>query len=198
MALRVSGKNFDIGDAFRTHVQERIAAAVAKYYCGDINGHVMVAPDGTGYRAECRLHLSSGATLETEAKGHEVYACFDQSADRLEKRLRRYKSRLKDRHAGSNGSDDAETTMVANYVIEAPGDDALDLKDFAPVTVAEKPSHLKRLSVADAVLELDLSGAPVVVFRHAGHGRVNVVYRRGDGNIGWIDPDGGSSTSIRQ
>lgn len=197
MALRVSGKNFDIGDAFRTHIQERIAATVAKHYSGDVNGHVTVAPDGTGYRTECALHLSSGATLETEAKGHEVYACFDQSADRLEKRLRRYKSRLKDRHSPGNGSDDVEQTMVANYVIETPGDDAIDSKDFAPVTIAEKPSHLKRLSVADAVLELDLTGAPVVVFVHAGHGRVNVVYRRDDGNIGWLDPDTGPGASAR-
>lgn len=202
MALRVSGKNFDIGDAFRTHIHQRIAATLAKYYSGDINGHVMVAPDGTGYRTECALHLSSGTTLETEAKGHEVYACFDQSADRLEKRLRRYKSRLKDRHGGNNGADDVDATrgmtMVANYVIETPGEDAVDQRDFVPVTIAEKPSQLKRLSVADAVLELDLSGAPVVVFRHAGHGRVNVVYRRDDGNIGWVDPDTESSAPTHQ
>lgn len=198
MALRVSGKNFDIGDAFRTYVQERIAAAVSKYYSGDVNGHVTVGADGTGYRTECTLHLSSGMTLETEAKGHEVYACFDQSADRLEKRLRRYKSRLKDKHAGGNGADDVEPTIVTDYVIEAPGDDAVDVKDFAPVTIAEKPSHLKRLSVADAILELDFSGAPVVVFRHAGHGRVNVVYRRGDGNVGWVDPETGPGAPARQ
>ena len=152
--MRVSGKNFDIGDAFRTHVQERIAVTVAKYYSGEVNGHVTVAPDGTGYRTECTLHLSSGTTLETEAKGHEVYLCFDQSADRLEKRLRRYKSRLKERHAGSNGADDVDATVVANYVIEAPGDDALDLKDFAPVTIAEKSSHLKRERAARAAMRL--------------------------------------------
>lgn len=197
MAVRVSGKNIDIGDAFRAHVQERIASTISKYYAGGVSGHVTVAPDGSGYRTECTLYLSSGMTLETEAKGHEVYACFDQSADRLEKRLRRYKGRLKDRASGV-GNGTAGQAMVASYVIEAPPEDAVEAADFAPVTIAEKSTQLKHLSVADAIVELDLSGAPVVVFRHAGHNRVNVVYRRSDGNIGWIDPESGPSAPPRQ
>jgi hypothetical protein len=105
--------------------------------------------------------------------------------------LRRYNKRLKDRHAGANGAleaGDAERPVVANYMIEAPDEEAEDGHDFSPVIVAEGSALLKKLSVASAVEELDLTGAPVVVFEHAGSARVNVVYRRRDGAIGWIDP----------
>ncbi|MBV9218204.1 MAG: ribosome-associated translation inhibitor RaiA [Methylobacteriaceae bacterium] len=187
MALRVSGKSLDIGDALRTYVQTRINAATTKYFDGHVTGHVTIERDGSGYRTECTLHLSSGATLQVEAKAHEVYACYDQAAERLEKRLRRYKRRLKEHHlADTNGA--AEATQVSSYVIEAP-DEALDSPgEFAPVTIAETTTRLKKLSVSAAILELDLTGSPVIVFSHAGNGRVNVVYRRPDGNIGWIDP----------
>jgi ribosomal subunit interface protein len=187
MTLRVTGKNFAVGDAFRTHVQDRIGAAIAKYFSGTVKGHVMVAHEGAGYRTECTLHLSSGMTLETEGTGHEVYACFDQSADRLEKRLRRYKRRLKDHHGAPATVAAADSPVFTDYVIEPPREN--EVEDFAPVTIAEKTTLLRHLTVADAVLELDLTGTPVMVFRHAGHGRVNIVYRRTDGNIGWIDPD---------
>jgi ribosomal subunit interface protein len=192
MTVRVSGKNVDIGDALRTYAQTRIVAAVAKYFDGAVRGHVTFEPEGSGYRAECTLHLSSGATLQTEAKAHDIYVCYDQAAERLEKRLRRYKRRLKGHHPAGE-LDGAEGTRVASYVIEAPDESIEDPGEFSPVTIAEQTSRLKRLSVSAAILELDMTGAPVIVFRHAGHGRVNVVYRRLDGNIGWIDPETPSS-----
>lgn len=186
MTLRISGKNLDIGEAMRTHVRERIDTAVAKYFPGSVSGHVTIEPEGSGYRADCTLHLSSGMTLQADAKAQEPYASFDQAATRIEKRLRRYKSRLKT-HA--SGPIEGGGEMVAKYILEAPADDEQEVvHDFSPAVISETVYRLKELPVASAVMELDLTGAPVLVFRHAGNGRVNIVYRRSDGNIGWIDP----------
>ena len=196
MGLRVSGKNFDIGEAMRQHVHDRVAAAAGKYFDGSVTGHVIVEHEGSGYRADCTLHLTSGITIQVEGRAHDPYMSFDQAADRLEKRLRRYKRRLKDHHAG--GDDEAavvptegvadEADVVADYMIEAPDAEASEEAEFHAVVVAEQTAALRTMPVAAAVLELDFTGAPVLVFRHASSGRVNVVYRRSDGNIGWIDP----------
>lgn len=184
MTLRVSGKNLDIGEALRRHVVEKVEATVARYFGGSVGGHVVMTREGSGYRSDCTLHLSSGISLHAESHGHEPYLCFDQAADKIEKRLRRYKARLKD-HAGVPG---VGRGQIANYVVEPPQEEEEPAGGFNPVVVAEGTDELKSLSVAFAVAELDLSGAPVVVFQHAGSGRVNVVYRRRDGAIGWLDP----------
>jgi len=164
MTLRVSGKNIDIGEALRSQVEARVASVVSKYFDGGHAGHVTVAKEGTGFRTECVLHLASGITL------------------------RRYKRRLKDRQAANGAANGAPQDMSA-YVLEPPGDEEDEgASDFHPVIVAETTKPLHVMSVSDAVIELDLTGAPVVVFRHAGSGRLNVVYRRHDGTIGWVDP----------
>lgn len=186
MTLRISGKNMDIGEAMRTHVRDKIDAAVSKYFPGSVSGHVTIEPEGSGYRADCTLHLTSGITLQAEASAQEPYASFDQAALRIEKRLRRYKRRLKDHQGGGNDGE-----MVAKYILEAPAEveeEDLGAQAVAPAVISETVYRLKEMPVASAVMELDLTGAPVIVFRHAGNGRVNIVYRRSDGNIGWIDP----------
>jgi len=189
MSLRISGKNLDVGEALRGQAEERVAAAVSKYYEGGYQGHVTVDKDGTAFRTDGVLHLSSGITLEASATAHDPYASLDKMAERIEKRLRRYKRRLKDR-SSANGRDAG--IEIPSYVIAAPDDDIEDFDGVAagdnPVIVAESTKSLHVRTVGDAVAELDLTGAPVVVFRHAGNGRMNIVYRRGDGNIGWIDP----------
>jgi ribosomal subunit interface protein len=190
MTLRVSGKNLAIGESLRQHVHEKVEAAVGRYFDGTVSGHVVITPEGSGYRSDCTLHLSSGMTLQSEGKAQAPYTSIDQAVDRIEKRLRRYKRRLKERHAGANGAE-PETelrTVVANYLIETPDEDKEENGEFAPVIVAEGSARLKSLSVASAVMELDLTGAPVVVFQHAGSARLNIVYRRRDGAIGWLDP----------
>jgi ribosomal subunit interface protein len=188
MTLRVSGKNIDIGEALRGQVEERVASVISKYFEGGHAGHVTVAKEGTGFRTECVLHLASGITLEASGTAHDAYLSFDQTAERIEKRLRRYKRRLKDRQA-ANGVTNGTPQDMSAYVLEAPGDEEDETgPDFHPVIVAESTKQLHVLSVSDAVIELDLTGSPVVVFRHAGSGRLNVVYRRHDGTIGWVDP----------
>ena len=144
----------------------------------------MITRDGSGYRSDCTLRLSSGVALHAEGRAHEPYPCFEQAADKIEARLRRYKQRLKGHSTVGDGPG-----KVANYMVEAPPHEEEEpAEGFNPVVVAEGTEALKSLSVASAVAELDLTGAPVVVFEHAGSGRVNIVYRRRDGAIGWVDP----------
>ena len=187
MPFRVSGKNIDIGEALRERVSARVVEALSKYFNGGYSGHVTVEKEGFGFRTECAIHLDSGIVLHTEANAADAYASADQAAERIEKRLRRYKRRLKDHHvARANG---APVIDAPSYVIEAPAhDDDEEVTEFNPVIIAETTTALKQLSVSEAVMELDMTGAPVVVFRHASHGRVNLVYRRPDGNVGWVDP----------
>jgi ribosomal subunit interface protein len=186
MSFRVSGKNLDVGDALRQRVVDRIAEAMGKYFDGGYSGHVTLEHEGFGFRTECAVHLDSKITLHAEGMAADAYASADQAAVRIEKRLRRYHRRLKDHRPerlDSRGSADA-----ASYVIAAPEDESEGMDGFTPVIIAESTTSLRHLSVSDAVTELDMTGAPLVVFRHAVHGGINVVYRRPDGHFGWIDP----------
>jgi ribosome hibernation promoting factor len=186
MVFRVSGKNLDVGDALRERIGDRIADILGKYFDGGYSGHVTLAKDGFGFRTECAIHLDSKVTMHAEGLAPDAYASADQAASRIEKRLRRYHRRLKD-HRAERG--DGASIDAASYIIAAPEDDSgADIDGFTPVIIAESTTTLKQLSVSDAVAELDMTGAPVLVFRHAVHGGINIVYRRGDGHFGWIDP----------
>jgi ribosomal subunit interface protein len=188
MPLRVSGKNMDVGDALRERVTARVGEAFAKYFDGGYSGHVTIERDGSGFRTECALHLDSGFILQAEAAANDAYASADQTVQRIEKRLRRYKHRLKDRQASRRRAASENVVDAPSYVIEAPSADDEEAAGFNPVIIAESTTTLRQLSVSDAVVELDLSGVSFLVFRHAGHGGMNLVYRRPDGHIGWIDP----------
>ena len=187
MSFRISGQNLDVGAALRDRIGARIAEAMSKYFDGGYSGHLTLARDGFGFRAECAIHLDSKITLHAEGMAPDAYASADQAALRIEKRLRRYHRRLKDHraeHAAERAAIDA-----TSYVIAAPeADEEPTIDGFTPVIIAESTTRLRQLSVSDAVTELDMTGAPVVVFHHAKHGRINVVYRRADGHFGWIDP----------
>ncbi|MGU3536467.1 ribosome hibernation-promoting factor, HPF/YfiA family [Methylobacterium sp. A54F] len=193
-SLRVTGHGLDLGEALRGRVEERMAATLSKYLdshmSGTCSGHVTLRRDGTAYRTDCVLHLVSGLTIEASSAAHDARASFEQTADRLEKRLRRYKHKLKDHGAAEhNGA----TVEAAYAVFAAPDDEEPEAEDDFdgtehPPVVAESTRTLQRHSVSEAVTALDLTGAPVIVFVHAGTGRINVVYRRSDGAIGWVDP----------
>ena len=183
--LRISGKNMDIGSSLRQHVSDRISEAVDKYFDGGFSGHVTIEREGSGFRCECIIHLDTGVNLETSARHvGDATLCFDQSADKIEKRLRRYKRRLKDHHANSH----KESEDAATFVLQAPDSHDEIPEDYNPVIIAETQTPLRKMAVGTAVMHLDLTEAPVVVFTNPSNGAVNVVYRRVDGNIGWIDP----------
>ena len=196
MTLRISGKSISVGEALRDRVSERTEEVLRKYFDGNYSGHITLSKDGFGFRTDCALHLDSGITLEAESNAVDAYVSADQALLMIEKRLRRYKSRLKDRSARKAYVASAALAEIAgpmldapSYVIEAPasgGDDEVD--GYNAVIIAEATTSLKRLSVSEAVMELDLTGAACMVFQHGSSGRVNIIYRRADGNVGWIDP----------
>ncbi|HEY8335030.1 MAG TPA: ribosome-associated translation inhibitor RaiA [Tardiphaga sp.] len=194
MTLRISGKSINVGDALRGRVSERTDEVLRKYFDGNYSGHITLSKDGFGFRTDCALHLDSGVTLEADSNAADAYASADQALLQIEKRLRRYKSRLKDRsarkaHAVAEAISELETPTLdaPSYVIEAIADED-EISAYNPVIIAEATTSLKRLSVSEAVMELDFTGVPVVVFQHGSSGRVNIIYRRPDGNVGWVDP----------
>ena len=193
MNLRISGKHMDIGDAFRTRINDRVGEAIEKYFDRGFSGHVTVIKSGSRFSADCMIRLDSGASLQATGDAQDPNVAFEAAADRLETRLRRYKRRLKS-HNSNNGN--GELIDVAYMVMSPLADDDEDIpEDFAPAVVAESTMTLRTMSVASAVIELDTKDSPVLVFRNTGNDHLNIVYRRPDGNIGWIDP---STTKVAQ
>ena len=184
MGLRISGKNMDIGDSLRELAEDRIGPAVEKYFDGGFSGHVTMEREGSGFHTDCADHLDTGVVLQSEARAQDPHLSFEAAAERIETRLRRYKRRLKEHKHRAR----PDTTPAASYVIEPLGEEAEVHPDYSPVIIAEETTHVPTMSVADAVVEMDLGETAAVVFRNAGHGGINIVYRRRDGNIGWVDP----------
>ncbi len=191
MALRISGKHMDIGDSLRSRIDGRITDAVDKYFGHGFRGHVTMEKQGSFFLADCMLHLDSGINLQASAREPDAHASFDKAAERIEKRLRRYKRKLKDHHAGNSNEDHA---AVAYSVMSTPDEDEEVGDDFAPLVVAESSMTVRTQTVAMAVMQLELMDQPVNVFKNAASGSVNVVYRRSDGNIGWVDPSSSPSS----
>jgi ribosomal subunit interface protein len=185
MSVRVSGKHMEIGDSFRQRIEENIGAAVTKYFDGGYSSQVIVEKSGPRFSADCKVHLDTGIVLHAAGEANDPQVSFDAAAERIEKRLRRYKRRLKDHHTGSqiNGFDEVAYTVMD--AVPDEGDEVPD--DFAPTIVAESTKPLKTMSVATAVMALDMTDEPVFLFRSPGDEKLNIVYRRRDGNIGWID-----------
>ncbi|RUT30344.1 HPF/RaiA family ribosome-associated protein [Arsenicitalea aurantiaca] len=185
MTLRVSGKNMDVGEALRTKAENHFDAVVKKYFDGGYSGHLTLEHEGSGFQAQCLVHLDSGAVLQASAYGGDATSAYEIMSGHIEKRLRRYNRKLKShRRKGETG----EVLQAQSYVLQSTDDEEELAEDFSPAVIAETTSNLRQMSVGEAVMELDLTQSDVVMFRHAGHGGLNVVYRRADGNIGWIDP----------
>lgn len=187
MRIQVSGKHIDIGDALRSHVEERLADSVGKYFDRPVEALVTFSRDRHEFVADSSVHLPTGLTVQATSRADEVYAAFDGAVGRMEKQLRRYKRRLRDHHRDRAPIESAD---APSYVIAGGQDrDEADEPDtLQPVIVAETQTRVPSLSVGEAVMHMELAGAPLLVFRNESHGGVNVVYMRDDGNIGWIDP----------
>jgi ribosomal subunit interface protein len=195
MNLTVKGKQLDVGDALRTHVEEQLSAVTEKYFSNPIDATVVFAHEAHLFRTDISVHVGRGIMLQSSAEATDIYPSFEAAAEKVGKRLRRYKRRLRDHHL--NGAPAvAEEVPARQYVIEAEsgyidGDDDLSAE---PVIVAEMDTTIETMSVAEAVMRMDLAELPALMFRSGAHGGLNMIYRRPDGHVGWIDPKGLSGT----
>ena len=187
MRYQISGKQIDIGEALQTHVQTELDEAVKKYAERPTDANVVFSRSAHEYVCETTVHLSTGLTAQAKAHANEIYAAFEGCCDKMETQLRRYKRRLKDHH--KDRSEPVELFGAASYILasEEQGDSA-EPDSLQPIIVAEMETKIQSLTVGEAVMQMELAGAPVLVFRNEKKEGLNVVYRREDGNIGWIDP----------
>lgn len=194
MQVQVSGKHVDVGEALRTRVSDDITTTIGKYFDRGGTADVVVAKDGFNFRVDCTIRLDSGQMLQSQGQGADAHTAFGLALDKIETRVRRYKRRLKS-HSVQAGARREETAAL--YVLRSPDDDD-EVEDWgeadgqgAPtgMIIAESEETLKTMTVSMAVMELDLTESRTIVFRNAAHGGLSVVYRRPDGNIGWIDPE---------
>jgi ribosomal subunit interface protein len=200
MQLSVTGKQTEVGEALRRHIEGSLGSILDKYFKTAIEGHVIVSKEAHLSRAEISIHIGRAIVVNARAAASEAYLAFDAAAERLAKQLRRYKRRLRDHHAtGREPAGAGERAM--DYVlapIEEEGADGEDAEgqdaetggvNGAPAVIAEMSTELPSLTVGEAAMRMDLAEAPVLLFRNRSHGELNLVYRRSDGNIGWIDPE---------
>jgi ribosomal subunit interface protein len=188
MRIQVTGKQTEVSAALKQRVEQRLSDGVAKYFGNSIEAHVAFTRDAALYRADCSVHIGQGMHVQSRAIADQLGQSFEAACDRLEKQLRRYKRRLRDHHAKPRP---AVSEQAPSYVLAPEPEDAPEPEgEFQPVVVAESTTDIHQLTVGEAVMRLDLADAPVVVFRNAANGRPNLVYRRGDGHVGWIDLPG--------
>ena len=190
MQLSVKGKQLNVGDALRTHVSDSLSRILGKYFGDAIEVSVTISRDGHMYRAVVMAHVGRGIQVQAQGGADEPYPAFDTAAEHLAKRLRRYKGRLRDHH--KNSGPKAETLLAQQYILA--GDDeeeaAEDVGQGQPAVVAEMTTEIPSLTVSEAVMRMDLADQPALMFRNSSHSGLNMIYRRTDGNIGWIDPRG--------
>ncbi len=189
MQLSVSGKRLDVGDSLRNHVASALGTAVDRYFGRAIEGKVTFERQRHLFRADIQVHVTRGMTLQSHHAAADVYAALDGAVERLDHRLRRHKGRLADRKRKPHDEDDA-AVHAARYAVVDPDAEALEgaAEAAAAPIVAEMATDIATLSVGEAVARLDLGQKPVLMFRNGANGQFNVVYRRADGAIGWIDP----------
>ena len=196
MQLSVKGKQLDIGDALRAHVDGSLKRILGKYFGDAIEARVVLSREGHQYRAVVSAHVGRNILLEAHAEAGEPYPAFDAAAERLSKRLRRHKRRLRSHHKDDSG----ETAALPGrqYILAGPDereaeedeDETQGGSEDQPVIVAEMAAEIPSLTVSEAVMRMDLAELPALMFRNSAHGGLNMIYRRLDGNIGWLDPHG--------
>ena len=196
MLVQVSGKHVDVGDALRDRINDELSGCIGRYFeRGGMAGDVVLSRDGHLFKIECAVRLASGQQLDSHGSGDDAYGAFDAALGKLERRIRRYKRRLKNHHRPSQKGETAPL-----YVLRSPEtddehegwDELAESGSHEPpsgVIIAETQAELRTMTVSMAVLALDLTESQTIVFRNAAHGGLSVVYRRPDGNIGWIDPE---------
>jgi ribosomal subunit interface protein len=187
MRYQISGRQIDIGEALQTHVQDEMNEVLAKYAGRPTDANVIFSKSAHEFVCEAIVHLSTGLTAQAKAHSTEIYSAFDKCNEKLDKQLRRYKRRLKDHHR--DRPEPVELSGASSYILAASEDlDEAEPESLQPMIIAEMETTVPSVSVGEAVMQMELVGAPVLVFRNERNNGINVVYRREDGNIGWIDP----------
>lgn len=187
MRYKISGRQLDVGEALQTHVKSELGETVEKYAQRPTDATVVFSKDAHEFICEATVHLSTGLTATAKGHATEVYAAFESCREKMDKQLRRHKRRLKDHH--KERSQPVEFGDAGMYVLAADEDESgAEGSSLSPIIVAEMETKVPTLSVGEAVMQMELSGVGLLVFRNEKHGGVNVVHRREDGNVGWIDP----------
>ena len=193
MRVQVAGRHMDVGEALRTRIEGELASSVNKYFGRATDALVTVGKNGgVSFEVDCLVHLPSGISLQAQGIGGDAHSAFDDALTKLEKRVRRYKRRLRNHHGDSKTPLPAESApayVLAPLQEENEAEAAAPEEDAAPLVIAETKTPIRTMTVSTAVMQLDLLDAPALLFRNAAHGGLNLVYRRSDGNVGWIDPE---------
>ena len=189
MRTQITGKQIDIGEALQTHVSTELAAVFEKYAGRPTDAQVTFSRSAHEFICEATVHLSTGLDFFNDTATTEIYTAFQDSAEKIDKQLRRYKRRLKNHH--QDRAQPVESFGGSTYILAPEADDS-EPDTLQPMIVAEMETKIPALSVGEAVMRMELAGAPVLVFKNEKGGGVNVVYRRDDGNVGWIDPATGN------
>lgn len=189
MNVQITGKHIDLGDSLRNRIEAGLEAAVTKYFDRPSAGHVIVSKDGYQTAVDCTVHLPSGIFLQASGVAGDPYAALENALEKMEKRVRRYKRRLKDHHRPDRSPMPSEPMPA--YLVQSQSDDDEEAADDQSLVIAETAEKLRTMSVAEAVMQLELSEAPIVFFKHPSNQRTNLLYRRADGHIGWVDPSSG-------
>jgi ribosomal subunit interface protein len=190
MQVLVTGKQIDIGDSLRGHAEVTTTAIVERYFDRAIEAHVVFCRERHLILSDISVHAGRGLLVQCHGESSDPYAAFDSAVERLDKQLRRYKRRLRNHHKAAK---DGEMQAAVDYVLAPMPDEeakpAADADDQPPLVIAEMRTHIPRLTVSEAVMRLDLADLPALMFRNSAHGNLSLVYRRRDGNVGWVDPD---------
>lgn len=195
MELQVHGKQMDVGSALRTHVEDKLVDVNDKYFNHTTYATVTFSREGHGHpqtRAHISIQLGKNLLVVADATEKDAYSAFDSASEKAAKQIRRYKRKIRDHHERSESSPEEEIMKGRQYILASvPEQDDAPEQDvnFEPAIIAEMDNNIMTLSVSDAVMHMDLTGEQAVVFRNRSNGNVNVVYRRSDGNIGWVDPE---------
>jgi len=206
MQISVTGRQIDVGDALRGRVETNLAGSVVKYFDHAIEGNVVFSREAQGVRVDISVHVGRGIMVQGHGQAENAYTAFDGALDRIAKRLRRHKRRLRDHHRDHKTSLADDALQAQQYILSGEGeaeDEVVDDEESpidggepGPVVIAEMTTRIDSLTVGEAVMRMDLADQPALIFRNSGHGGLNVIYRRTDGNIGWIDPEGNPGADV--
>lgn len=189
MTIQITGKNVEVGDAFQTYADDKIRAVLQKYVAREVDGHIRLEREREVFKTTCSVRLTNGLLLESHGEGADAYGSVDAAAHKLETRIRRYKGRIKNHSSPAAAARRKVDIEATDHIVSLHDHDEPQQDEANPLIIAEGQRNISHMTVSEAVLQLDLSEASFMIFKNAAHGGLNVVYRRNDGHIGWIDAD---------